>query len=165
MPRHQKIAGLRYERLFREVNYFYCGRRHPMFPHPATKPDIAEIAAAGLIGRGYLSKFDHRFFASPHRATVFSMEAAATLILSGRFGGFLPSHYAERWVESGEMRPLRPDVLTYSPEFDMVTRKGGELNLPAETFIEDLRAAALPGHRPKRTSTLDHASAGADMLS
>ena len=31
MPRHQKIAGLRYERLFREVNYFYCGRRHPMF--------------------------------------------------------------------------------------------------------------------------------------
>jgi hypothetical protein len=27
----------------------------------------------------------------------------------------------------------------------MVTRKGGELNLPAETFIEDLRAAALAG--------------------
>jgi LysR family transcriptional regulator, transcriptional activator for bauABCD operon len=99
-----------------------------------------------MIGRGYLSKFDHRFFgASPHKATVFSMEAAATLILSGRFGGFLPSHYAERWVESGEMRALRPDVLTYSPEFDMVTRKGGELNLPAETFIEDLRAAALAG--------------------
>jgi LysR family transcriptional regulator, transcriptional activator for bauABCD operon len=73
------------------------------------------------------------------------MEAAATLILSGRFGGFLPAHYAERWVESGEMRALRPDVLTYSPEFDMVTRKGGELNLPAETFIEDLRAAALAG--------------------
>ena len=62
MPRHQKIAGLRYERLFREVNYFYCGRRHPMFQASPRKPDIEEIAAAGLIGRGYLSKFDHRFF-------------------------------------------------------------------------------------------------------
>ena len=88
MPRHQKIAGLRYERLFREVNYFYCGRRHPMFQASPRKPDIEEIAAAGLIGRGYLSKFDHRFFgACPHKATVFSMEAAAALILSGRFGG------------------------------------------------------------------------------
>jgi DNA-binding transcriptional LysR family regulator len=146
MPRHQKIAGLRYERLFREVNYFYCGRCHPMFNVTARKPDIEEIAAAGLIGRGYLSKFDHRFFGAwPHKATVFSMEAAATLILSGRFGGFLPSHYAERWVERGEMRALRPDILTYSPEFDMVTRKGGELNLPAELFLEDLRAAVLAG--------------------
>ena len=39
MPRHQKIAGLRYERLFREVNYFYCGRRHPAcsMPRPASR--------------------------------------------------------------------------------------------------------------------------------
>lgn len=43
------------------------------------------------------------------------------------------------------MRALRPDILTYSPEFDMVTRKGGELNLPAELFLEDLRAAVLAG--------------------
>ena len=51
--------------------------------------------------------------------------------------------------KAGEMRPLRPDILTYSPEFDLVTRKGGELNLPAETFLEDLRAAALAGATAK----------------
>ena len=150
MPRHQKIAGLRYERLFREVNYFYCGRRHPMFHATTRKIAVEEIAAGGLIGRGYLSNFDGKFFgASCHKAMVFSMEAAATLILSGRVGGFLPAHYAERWVERDEMRPLRPDVLTYAPEFDIVTRKGAELNFPAQTFLKDLRAVAFAGTSAK----------------
>ena len=40
------------------------------------------------------------------------------------------------------MKPLRPDLLTYSPDFDIVTRKGTETALPAKTFIADLRAAA-----------------------
>jgi DNA-binding transcriptional LysR family regulator len=69
------------------------------------------------------------------------MEASALLILSGHFGGFLPSYYAQRWVETGEMRPLRPDVLAYSPDFFIVTRKGAEMNLAAKTFLVDLRAA------------------------
>jgi DNA-binding transcriptional LysR family regulator len=143
IPRHQRIAGLRYERLFREVNYFYCGRHHSLFQRASTKLAIEDIAAHGLIGRGYLSKFDHKFFgASAHGATVFNMEAAAVLILSGRFGGFLPGHYAQRWVDAGEMKPLRPDILTYAPDFDMVTRKAGDLSLPARTFIEDLRIAS-----------------------
>ena len=142
-PRHQRIAGLRYERLFTEANYFYCGKGHPLFAQAGRRLTLEEIAAAGLISRGYLSKFDHQFFGgSTHAATVFSMEAAAVLILSGRFGGFLPAHYAERWVALGEMKPLRPDLLTYSPDFDIVTRKGRETTLPAKTFIADLRAAA-----------------------
>ncbi len=143
LPRHQRIAGLRYERLFKEVNYFYCGRRHRLFTHAGRKLEIEEIAAAGLISRGYLSKFDHKFFgASVHGATVFNMEAAAVLILSGQFGGFLPAHYARRWVEAGEMKPLRPDILTYAPDFDMVTRKGSDLTLPARTFFDDLRSCS-----------------------
>jgi LysR family transcriptional regulator, transcriptional activator for bauABCD operon len=144
IPRHRKIAGLNYEKLLREVNYFYCGRRHPLFQAAKPNLDIETIAAAGLIGRGYLSKFDQKFFgASPHRATVFSMEAAAALVLSGRFGGFLPAHYAERWVEMGEMKALRPDILTYAPDFDIVTRKSGVPSLPAKAFIAQLRAEAL----------------------
>ncbi len=31
-------------------------------------------------------------------------EAVATLVLSGRFTGHLPTHYAARWVGRGEMR-------------------------------------------------------------
>lgn len=142
-PEHQRVAGLRYARLFRERNYFYCGRRHPLYALANRKLELAEIAAAGRIGRGYLSKFDHKFFGPvPFRATVFSMEAAAVLILSGRFGGFLPAHYAQRWVDSGEFRALRPDLLTYTPDISAITRRDVEPTLAARTFIADLMAAA-----------------------
>lgn len=142
-PEHQRVAGLCYARLFRERNYFYCGRRHPLFGRAGRKLELAEIAAAGRIGRGYLSKFDHKFFGPvPYSATVFSMEAAAVLILSGRFGGFLPAHYALPWVDAGEMRALRPDLLTYTPDISVITRRDIEPTLPAKTFVADLMAAA-----------------------
>ena len=42
-----------------------------------------------------------------------NMEATAMLILSGGFIGFLPEHYAARWVASGEMKDgaARSDAL------------------------------------------------------
>jgi len=142
-PEHQRVAGLRYARLFRERNYFYCGRQHPLFGRADRKLDLQEIAAAGRIGRGYLSRFDHKFFGpEPYSATVFSMEAAAVLVLSGRFGGFLPAHYARPWVEAGDMRPLRPDLLTYTPNISVITRRDFDPTLPAKTFVADLLAAA-----------------------
>jgi DNA-binding transcriptional LysR family regulator len=142
-PEHQRVAGLRYTRLFRERNYFYCGRQHPLFARADRKLDLKDIADAGRIGRGYLSRFDHKFFGpEPYSATVFSMEAAAVLILSGRFGGFLPAHYARPWVEAGAMRPLRPDLLTYTPNISAITRRDVEPTLPAKTFVADLLAAA-----------------------
>jgi LysR family transcriptional regulator, transcriptional activator for bauABCD operon len=142
-PRHQRVAGLRYEKLIVEINYFYCGRMHPLFSQTSRKLSAEEIAAGGLISRGYLSNFDQRFFKdAPHHATAYSMEASAILILSGRFGGFLPSYYAQRWVAAGDMRALRPDILAYSPDFFIVSRKGADLSLAAKTFHGDLRAAA-----------------------
>src|SRR4029079_10238738 len=120
-----------------------CGPKHVRVPQTNRKLSLAGIAAQGLVGRGYISNFDQRFFKdAPHHATAYSMEASAVLILSGRFGGFLPSYYAQRWVAAGEMRALRPDVLSYSPDFFMVTRQGAEPGLAAKTFHGDLRAAA-----------------------
>ena len=48
----------------------------------------------------------------------------------------------------GEMRALRPDLLTYTPDFDVLTRRGVEPTLPARAFIADLKATASePGRR------------------
>ncbi len=52
-------------------------------------------------------------FANVPMATTYSMEGLVHLILSGRFVGFLPDHYARRWVERGEMRALRSDLVSF----------------------------------------------------
>jgi hypothetical protein len=40
------------------------------------------------------------------------------------------------------MRALRPDLLTYTPDISVITRRDVEPTLPAKTFIGDLMAAA-----------------------
>jgi hypothetical protein len=47
-------------------------------------------------------------------ALIDNVEAQALLIHTGEYIGFLPSHYAEKWVAKGELRALRPEQLFYS---------------------------------------------------
>jgi hypothetical protein len=69
----------------------------------------------------------------------------ATLILSGRFLGFLPDHYAEAFVRAGQMRAVQPAAVS--------------LRLPllrhhpplARAVAGDATAARVPGvgaHKP-----------------
>jgi DNA-binding transcriptional LysR family regulator len=45
------------------------------------------------------------------------MESLLMLILSSRFLGYLPCHYAEDWIKRGRMRDLLPDVMSYVDTF------------------------------------------------
>jgi DNA-binding transcriptional LysR family regulator len=140
-PRHRRIAGLEFTPLFDEENLLFCGRGHPFFDRPDGSLTRTEVAEAGCIERGYWSGFDEPLFGSiPHRATVFDVEAAAVLILSGRFLGFLPTHYARGWVDQGVMRAVMPDDLRFESRFGIVTRKGEKHGLVVQTLIDDLLA-------------------------
>lgn len=59
----------------------------------------------------------------PRAATAFEQEAIATLILSGRFVGFLPDHYAEAFVQRGQMRAVNSALLHYACDFVSVLRR------------------------------------------
>jgi DNA-binding transcriptional LysR family regulator len=72
------------------------------------------------------------------------MEAVAVLVLSGKFVGYLPTHYAAQWVQQQLMRPLRPDVLSHHADFSLVTRKDREPTLAVQMFVEALRAGLSP---------------------
>ena len=74
-------------------------------------------------------------------ATANNMEAIATLILSGRYIGYLPTHCAAPWVERRLMRSLLPARLAYESLFESITRKGVERTPALQAFLEDLQAA------------------------
>jgi DNA-binding transcriptional LysR family regulator len=61
------------------------------------------------------------------------------LVLSGKFLGYLPQHYAAQWVDQGRIRPLRPDLLNHRAEFSFVTRKDRELTIATQVLIDALR--------------------------
>ena len=55
---------------------------------------------------------------------VDSVEACAILLLSGGYVGYLPEHYASRWIESGTLRELLPRRRRKFP-IELVFRTGG----------------------------------------
>ena len=77
----------------------------------------------------------------PRAATAFEQEAIATLILSGRFVGFLPDHYAEAFVQRGQMRAVNSALLHYACDFVSVLRRSPQPSRAAQAFHQCLLQA------------------------
>jgi DNA-binding transcriptional LysR family regulator len=140
-PSH--APGLTYRFLFDEEQRLYCGRDHPFFRRAERTLSVRECEAADYVRRGYYagSLKPGRFRARNETATAFNMEATATMILSGRYLGHLPAHFAAPWVERGELRSLLPTKLSYRTRFEAVHRKGPAPARAIELFHNDLLAA------------------------
>jgi DNA-binding transcriptional LysR family regulator len=139
---HRRVSGLKYISLFSETNYLYCGRDHLFYGLPDEAITAEMLDSARRISRGYLERFDEQFFSSRvHRATVHHIEAAALLILTGQFIGFLPDHYAQSWEAQGRMRAIRRQEIVLQPPISIITRRDATENLRVSTFIRDMRQA------------------------
>lgn len=135
------LLGPVYVKLYEETHFFYCARGNPLFDLPADTISLELISGQRLISRGYWGTRDTKQFGGARgSATVNNMEAAAQLILSGEYVGYLPQHYAAQWVAAGRMKALMPAELTYDAPFDVVFNQGVERLTPAKLFIEQVLA-------------------------
>ena len=109
------------------------------FARADDEPTLGEICAADYVGRGYMAE-NHR----PHDlrfnqgTDAYTMEAIATLVFSGTYIGYLPTHYAATWVAEGRMRAIRPRQLAYDSEFHCITRQGHEERPTLTLFLRSL---------------------------
>ncbi len=89
--------------------------------------------------RGY-RHFDDLFRVGHPRAgaSVMEMEAQLMLILSGRFIGFLPDHYAERWVKDGQMRAIRPRTYSFTSLHNIAYRQSDAARPLIQAFLASL---------------------------
>ncbi|MDP0919232.1 LysR substrate-binding domain-containing protein, partial [Klebsiella pneumoniae] len=71
-------------------------------------------------------------------ASASDREGMAFLILTGRYIGYLPDHYASLWVQQGRLRALKPATRFYDLSLASVTRKGRRPHLVLESFLESL---------------------------
>jgi DNA-binding transcriptional LysR family regulator len=144
-----KLASLNYEHLFDELNYLYCGREHPLFDVPDSQISTADLVASQYVKKGYAvnSDLQQANTAMGKRVVGFHVEAFALLILSGRYIGFLPEHYAAIWEEKGEMRRLHPKRYEATVNFSIMTAQGRPQTVAQSAFLATLRAAAAPVRR------------------
>ncbi len=153
IPAHRTSQSLVYEPLFNETMQLYCSAAHALFSPAENDAALTweRLRAWPFAGLGYHSPnmdLGHRA-RLPRKATGFDQESIATLILSGRYLGFLPGHYAEAFERRGQMRALRPELFFYACEFVSVLRRSPQPTRAAQAFAECLREAhaAVPGTR------------------
>ena len=150
IPAHRSARSLRYDRLFGEIMRLYCGTGHALFNSERVVLDWKALRArSDFAGLGYHSP-NMALAHGRHlqrAATAFDQEAIATLILSGQFVGFLPEHYAQAFVQRGQMRAVAPAKLHYACDCVSVLRRSPQPARAALAFHQALRAAHAP-HRP-----------------
>ena len=90
--------------------------------------------------------FDDLYLVGHKRASasVVHMEAQLMLILSGNFIGFLPCHFAEQWVEAGEMRAIKPRAYAFSSMHKVAYRKADAGRLLVQAFLKALMEGQEP---------------------
>jgi DNA-binding transcriptional LysR family regulator len=142
IPGHRSSDTLEYTRLFDEAMLLYCGLGHVLFstgsgPSPAAQAlDWTSLRSHAFAGLGYHSpnmeiSQQRRM---PRKATGFDQESIATLILSGRFLGFLPIHYAESFVVAGKMQAIKPELFHYECDFFGITRRSPQPSRATRAF-------------------------------
>jgi len=143
IPAHRASKSLVYADLFDETMLLYCGVGHPLFDSYNAKLTWAKLREHHFAGLGYHSpnmELSHRAKLS-RKATGFDQEAIATLILSGRFLGFLPDHYAQVFEERGLMKAVLPARFNYACRFVSLLRRSPKPSRAVLAFQECLGKA------------------------
>lgn len=143
IPAHRSSRSLLYQDLFGETMLLYCAPGHPLFDAPASGLTWGRLRSHAFAGLGYHSpnmELSHRSQLL-RKATGFDQEAIATLVLSGRYLGFLPDHYAAPFVQGGRLQPIFPKRFRYECRFVSVLRRSPQPARAAQLFADCLAAA------------------------
>jgi DNA-binding transcriptional LysR family regulator len=151
IPGHRSSESLKYDELFTETMFLYCAAPHALFTVDHEAMDWDALRAHPFAGLGYHSPNMEisQQVRLTRAATGYDQESIATLILSGKFLGFLPDHYAEGFVRSGQMRAIKPGLFRYDCSFFSIVRRSPQASRVTRAFKECL----LKAHSASVTSS------------
>ncbi|TXH33544.1 MAG: LysR family transcriptional regulator [Rhodospirillaceae bacterium] len=138
----RKISGINYDYVYSEKQELYCGSRHPLFHEEAQSISIQNLSHYRVVSRSMWMQTElPRLMVETASATVNDVLAKAFLIRTGTYIGFLPKHFGDSWVATGELKSLLPQVLGWSAAYYIATRKGFSGSPVMDYFLEDFRTA------------------------
>ncbi len=123
--------------------YLHCGRDHPLFDRDDESLERDEVLAYKYAGLGYHSPNMEKGaqLGISRDATVYDQEGITTLLLSGRYLGYLPDHYARSFVEQGLVRPVCAEAFRYDCQYSAIVRHAPRPTRIVSTFLDELVAA------------------------
>jgi DNA-binding transcriptional LysR family regulator len=139
LPLLKKLKGLEYKDLYQEQSLLYCAVNHPLFDTQDSEIDLQEWnAVLPCYAQSASIKKQLQQLKTEGAASATDREGIAFLILTGRYIGYLPDHFAQRWVESGQLKAIKPEQYSYQTQMSVITRKGVEINPVAQAYLKHL---------------------------
>ena len=137
---HHQLPELAYLPLYEEESLLYCSQDHPLFTLP-NKQLAKAITKADAIAPSYVqsSEIKRHYQQLNTTATATDREGVAFLILTGQYIGFLPSHYAQQWVDAKKMKVLDKSKFSYSTHFSVISQRARRQQAIVERWYDNLR--------------------------
>ena len=144
VPQASALAGLEYQPLYSERSQLYCAVGHPLFYLDDSELQDARLHAQDAIAPTFRLPPEAQacYQILNCTASASDREGMAFLILTGRYIGYLPDHYAQQWLQQGRLRVLKPSSCFYEVSLAAVTRKGRRPHLVLESFLEALASSS-----------------------
>ena len=141
VPEFRTLPGLKYLPLYKEQSLLYCSEQHPLFKQDLHKISDDALANYDAVVPSYPQSADIKQQQKTLNATATSTdrEGIAFLILTGRFIGFLPTHFAKRWTAQDKMRAIEYHQRKFTTNFSVITSKSARSNLILEAYLAELQ--------------------------
>ncbi|SMO94579.1 LysR family transcriptional regulator [Paracoccus laeviglucosivorans] len=136
-PFPTRHPNIEYMPVYAEEHALFCGNHHPLF---GLEQDISleVLSQHPMTVRPYLQRAELAPLVNPRViASVSNMEAQAILIRSGCFLGFLPVHFARKWLDTAEMRRIDLPGIGWHSQFFVALRAQPEPTEVAQLFARD----------------------------
>lgn len=148
----RRMPTLDYLPLGLEEEVAYCGSSHVLGGR-AGAVTIEEADRHDWVWRGSpLVAEETRHIPPTIVAICDNMEGRAILILSGRYLGYLPSHFAEPYMRAGQLVALNRRTLRHRVRFELAARKPPHRNEIVEAFLRDVVDDREPAASPRARS-------------
>lgn len=127
--------------LYKETAELYCSSDHPFFTLEDDHIDDARLAQAEYIEHVYANHQEKFRPLGPRNISAIAtqVEAVAMLVLTGRYLGHLPTHWAKTYIERGQIRSLKPRRFRVVTPFKLLYRQCGRSNPLLDVFLEILQ--------------------------
>lgn len=140
VPDLRTLSGLEYISLYKEESLLYCSKKHDLFNLDETQVKNIDLAKFDAVVPVYpqATEIKQQQKILKPSATSTDREGIIFLILTGRYIGFLPIHFAQRWVDEGTLKAIQTDKRKFITHYSAIIRKGNRADYILETFLAAL---------------------------
>lgn len=137
IPYHRPLEGIHYTHIYDDRCHLYCSDKHPLF-HQADEEIIRrslteyKIAHAGIHTN---SDVGEQLAGLNKSAVAYFYEARLSMILSGKYLGFMPDNFVADWVDAGELQAILPQEKHYNLSVAAIVNSLKGMNRPRDLFI------------------------------